>query len=363
MPAAHQFILNDNAGRRLGPLRYESASYSLSANTVGNLNLSLAYGVGPDIEAGQIIEVWRSPGYGMGLIPIDEFVVTSVTETVAAAGQAFYSVQASDLVWLLGGYANRYASTAWIGAADDYMRAIFRGNFLADGPGSGGTDPAPKRRSVAFGFNVTCEPDMSLAPKVKVTSPTGQVLSVMQGLAKKAMYPDGYPGITGRPIFFDLYASARNPLAFTFAVFPDQRGRDLTQHAPVTLRATVDLLKVEVAKDHSGEVNAVFYTAGTNKRVMADTSRSLLGPFARRESSAGATIDAAAALRDGLPQWAVRASLVDTANCVLGRDYWWGDAVLVVVDGLTYTMRLDALSISIDAAGNEQRSGRFNLVR
>jgi hypothetical protein len=365
MPAqpTHQFLLDDASGRLLGPLRYESASYSLAANATGTLNLTLAYGTGADIRAGQIVEVWRSPASGMALIPVDEFIITAVKSSITPSGARFYSITANDLVWVLGGYANRYANTTWVGAADDYMRLVFRGNLLADGPGDGSTDAAVKRRAVSFAIPMTCEANQSAGPGVKITSPTGQLLSVMQSVAKKAMYPDGYPGIAGRPLFFDLYASARNPLGFTFAVFCDQRGRDLTKNNPVVLSTTAELPQVEVEEDYASEVNAVFYTAGSLKRVKADTARSLRSPFARRESSAGETIDAVAALRDGLPGWSVRGSLVNTDNCVFGRDYWWGDAVLVAVGGLTYPMRLDAVSISVNADGAETRGARFNLIR
>lgn len=363
MPVSYVFLLNDIAGRLLGPLRYESASYSLAANAPGSLSLQLAAGSGADIVAGQIVEIWRSPGYGISLIPVDEFIVTSIKSTVAASGQRFYTIEGQDLPWLLAGYANRYASTVWQGDADDYMRAIFRGNFMADGPGDGSTSASPKRRSLTFSLPVVCEPDMGAGPSMMVTSPTGSVLNTMQAVAKKAMYPDGYPGIPGRALFFDLYAHQRNPLGFTFAVFADQRGRDLTTHNPITLTAAIELAQVEVEEAYASEVNAVFYTSGTNKRVKVDEQRSLRAPFARRESSAGATVDAVSALRDGLPGWGVRASLINTDTTVFGRDYWWGDAVNVVVSGQTYVMRLDSVSISLDAAGNESRGARFNLVR
>lgn len=363
MAVTHAFLLNDSAGRLLGPLNYESASYSLAANAPGSLSLQLAVGVGADIVAGQIIEIWRSPGYGIGMIPVDEFIVTGIKSTVAASGQRFYTLEGQDLPWVLAGYVNRYASTEWQGRADDYMRTIFRGNLLADGPGDGSTSPAPKRRSLAFTLPIVCEPNMSAGPQVQITSPTGSVLSIMQAVAKKAMYPDGYPDVPGRALFFDLYAHQRNPLGFTFAVFADQRGRDLTTHNPITLTAAVELSQVEVEEAYASEVNAVFYTAGALKRVKADTQRSLRAPFARRESSAGATVDAVSALRDGLPGWGVRASLVNTDTAVFGLDYWWGDAVNVVVSGQSYVMRLDSVSISLDAAGNESRGGRFNLVR
>lgn len=362
MASSHAFLLNDVAGRRLGPLGYESASYTMSANAPATLSLSLPLGVGADIDEGQIVEVWRTPGAPVPLWPQDEYIVTNVKRNVTASGNVFYAVDAQDMLWVLSGYVNRYGSNNWMGAADDYMRAVFRGNFMSDGPSDGNISAAARARSLMFSMNVKCEPDMGVGPKIKTTSPGGQVLSVLQATAKKAMVPDGYPSITGRPLFFDMYAHQRNPLGFTFAVFADQRGRDLTTHTPVILSVNRELMKVEIEQDFASEVNAVFYKTGATTRVRVDTARSLRGPLARREGSAGAVMDATTALREGIPPYQIRASLVDTANGVYGRDYSWGDAVLVNTGGQLLPMRLDTVSITLDAAGNEQKSGRLNLI-
>lgn len=362
MAWSFQFLLHDMYGRRLAPLHYESFSFSMAANASTTLSMQLVFAEGADITEHMLIEVWASPGYGVALWPWDEYIVSNVAQTIAQSGQRFYTLTAQDILWTLGGLVNRYASKVWIGAADDYMRWIFRGNVMADGPGDGSTDAGVRRRTPMFGLPIACEPDMALGPKIQVTSPGGQLLGIMQSAAKKAMQPaDGV--IPGRPLFFDMYASQRNPLGFTFAVFPDQRGRDLTAHTPVILTANREIIKTEIEQDFASEVNAVYYTAGTNQRVKVDTQRSLRAPFARRESTAGTTLDSVTALRDGRVPLQIRGALVDTDNCVFGRDYWWGDAVLVNTGALLLPMRLDTISISGDAAGNVQRGARFNLIQ
>jgi hypothetical protein len=159
-----------------------------------------------------------------------------------------------------------------------------------------------------------------------------------------------------------------NQIGFTFTTYTGQPGTDRTGDDAVYFgEEWGNLVYPELITDYLEEVTVV-YAAGQGEgsdRITAEvenTTRSGASPYNRREAfadardmetSAGVTDKADQALIKGGGIVSFSASLLDTDTTAFGRDWNFGDRVIVTYRGADYEGLIKAVIASMDDEGVE----------
>lgn len=233
------------------------------------------------------------------------------------------------------------------GPLDNIIKALVRENFIS------ATDTA---RNVS---GLTVEIDTSLAPSGVVQVSYQMLGQTIRDICETSRNAGTYLG-------FDIRASGAELL---FRTFTGQRGVDRSLSSGNALifgRQFRNVSSIEIEEDWEDSATIV-YAVGPGEgalrpAITAQIEADELGsPFGRIEalaSGSGRTSvelahDAASAIMQLGYTLSVDASAVDSDTCIYGRDYAWGDRVVVVEGDLSFEVMVDPVKISASVSGND----------
>lgn len=230
---------------------------------------------------------------------------------------------------------------------DNMMRAYVRENFV---------DPVDTARSLASYFAV--EADRNLGIHSEKTAAWIKILQICQDLARSS--EEG-----GQPLTFDVIATPESPI-YTFKLFYNTRGidRGLDSNNPLVFSQNLgNLTEVEVEEDYSEEGTAVYSLGGDSGasriyEVVLNDQAIRADPFNRiefsldvgdiDEESISVLIEAGlAALQGRRPRLRITGKTVDNGGVIYGRDYQYGDRVVVQEQGVQMNASVSAARITI----------------
>jgi hypothetical protein len=232
------------------------------------------------------------------------------------------------------------------GALDNIVKQLVRDNFI------GATDTD---RNVS---GLTVEANTALAPSATVQvayQPLGQVIRDLCEASREA----------GTYLGFDVRASGASLL---FRTFVGQRGVDRGFSSGNILlfgRQFGNVSSITIEEDWE-EAATIAYAVGPGEgplrpaitaRVAADELGSPFGRIEALATGSGRTSvelahDAAAAIMQLGYRLSVDAVAVDSDACIYGRDYSWGDRVVVVEDNVHYEVMVDPVRITASVSGD-----------
>ncbi len=363
--ANHEIILSNSSGLRLASL--ESAreiNYTRVLNGIGVCKIMLPenFDTSPLAVDGRL-EVWRAPEgqhQSLGFYGLVRRWVSETDEN-GLTSLAVYAMHLNELLKRrIIAYAAGSAQANKTAKLDDMMKAIVRENL--------GSLANANRDWSAQGFSV--QADLGLGPTKTKGFAWRNVLMVLQELSDTAVNE-------GTPIYFEIIYTS--PTSFEFQTFLNVRGMDhsLTSAQPVVVGVEFGTLaQPSLDSDYGEEVSHV-YAGGQQEEAartiveVSDTAREGTSPFNRREgfadarnesTTAGVTAAAQAALQAGRPVRRFGGNIIDTPGARYGIEWDFGDKVTTSYRGLQYTALIRAITVSVDAQGNERVAARLEVT-
>lgn len=234
--------------------------------------------------------------------------------------------------------------------ADNLMKAFLRENY--------GTLAVDTLRNLSVYFSI--EENKSLGQIVEKSASFQETFSVLTSLSNDSAE-------RGTKLFFDMNLDAQDKLIFR--VFKDKLGADrLTGSQAARFGAQFNnLTDIELEWNYEDEFTVV-YVGGMGQGAAQlveeekDNPRILKSPFGRRESYLTFTdIDVDTVLESEgksflwkhTPRIILNAKAIDTPSLQFGRNYFYGDRVLAVVDGMEFTCHVDAFSVGFEKEKEE----------
>lgn len=356
MGASYQLNYRNFSGTQIASLsNFLSMRMRRVVNGVGELELTLPYNVisGLGVRVDDLIEVYRSPGTGLGMLLEGETVwlVRSWTKSVDSDGYQSLTIAALDAIDLLKrrivAYPAESSQAQKTDQVDDMMKEIVAENF-----GSSVTDTL---RNVAAYISI--DPNLTAAPSMSKAFSRRNILTVFQELAEASC-------VAGTYLAFDLVRDFSKGMGFTFRTYTQQRGTDHRASAPIpVIFDPLNFSVIEVTKEMNYmEMKNSIYAGGMGEKdarligTAKDTdSISLSGlnlveffqDAINAATQSAVDTEAKATLREHRAQRTFVARQMDTSSLMYDRDYKFGDYVTSVVDDDILDVRLSAVDINV----------------
>lgn len=229
--------------------------------------------------------------------------------------------------------------------ADNLIKAFIRENY-----GSLATDTLRDLSSY-----ITIEENKSLGQIVEKTASYQNTFDVITALANDSAE-------RGTKLYFDMTQAASEKLIFR--VMKDKLGADRTSGSAAARfgQQYKNLTDIELEYNYQDEYTVV-YVGGMGQGAAQlveeekDNPRILKSPFGRRESYISFTdvdvdtvleSEGKAFLGKHTPRIALQAKAIDTPALQFGRNYFYGDLVKAVVDGMEFNCHVDAFSVRFE---------------
>lgn len=364
MATAYNFILKNRQGTIQYSLGgYTSASWGRGINKIGALTFETPVETFPVSISDAIdcrIEIWRKV-MGSTNAYLDGktcYFIRRVEETISKEGSNVLKITAYDTISLLSrriiAYdADSLEGTKW-DVTDDMMKEIVRENFT--------DEVSNANRDLSKYFEV--EVDKLKGPIIYVEVGWQNVLQVLQKIAD-ASYQEALGGEIGEQyLFFDVEYSPNAEKPFMFRTYIDHLGQDRTINGSSPLTVQAPSANIPVATkiyDYANEVNSVYalgqdYGSATETTIAEDEDRIALSPFNRQEVTVKANdtedieelqTEANEVLQRNRPKIYFEAEMLDSKEIIFGRDYNYGDKIMVNVSGTIFETLVSAYQIEV----------------
>lgn len=240
---------------------------------------------------------------------------------------------------------------------DNLIKALVRDNL-----GSLATDADRDKSDYLL-----VEADLGLGPSTSKSMSWRQLLPTVQELA-------GDAANLGTPVYFDVIRRPGDSQLFTLATWAGHRGVDRTGDNRVILSVRNGTLS-EIKWQYStiDERNYI-YVGGQNQKsdriiVEVESDRANLSPMARRElfvdarnsTKAGLQSDGEAAINKYRPTETFTTKIRDTKAIRFGRDYNYGDIIIVDIGRRVVNVRVDAVEVEV-SRGQESIKAQLKVV-
>lgn len=242
--------------------------------------------------------------------------------------------------------------------ADDMIKAIVRENMgtLAVNRDTLAADTA---RNLSALINV--EVDESLAPLIEKSFAWRKVLPTLQEIAQDSR-------LQGTYLAFDVVQKVPN--LWEFRTYTGQRGINRGQASGNAFNLSIEndrLNYVTLSGDYTREITYVYCGGqgeGNDRNIQeaTDVARATMTPFNRiedfvdaRDNEKPETVlaEANARLREMIPKYIINGHVLQTPSSIYGRDYNFGDIVVVKYMGMTYDVHLDGIHVTVENSGGE----------
>lgn len=304
------------------------------------------------LEADSRIEIWRDGRLEMETC----WLVQRVRVLHQAGGPAMIEIGAVPALSLLArrivAYAVGSPQAERIAPADVLLKALVRENW-----GSAASDPARNQSDW-----------LRVAPDATGTGSAVPVIALAvarQVLLDVAQQASAAAHAAGTLLWFDIVRLT--PTLLEFRTYSGARGTDRTHSARqlVLTPDTPGVQQISFSNDHEDAV-ALVYAAGQGAERMrqivalGDPARIARSPFARRERLLDArtardddqlTTAAQRALAQGQPRQTVQVQLRSVAGFAYGREWAWGDRVLVAVAGRVIPATITTVEVQVTYTG------------
>lgn len=332
----------------------------------GNFDLSL-------LAVDGLIEVYRSyGGVSLGLEGDTAFFIRHPFIKDNEDGTRFIHVKAFSAFELLkrrivAYYAgSSYAEKVKI-PWDDLMREFMEENY-----GTEAVDPdtlaADPDRDLSPWLDI--EPDYSWGASFDKAAAWQNISDTLLEVAEDVRN-------SGQYCSFDVVRTS--PAHFEFRVYLGPRGVDHSADSPVPVVVSQErknLLAPSLDFDWEEERNFIYGTGQGKKdervlKTARDNARIGLSPFNRREYNQDARqaeledsvqAEANSALEEHRPKRIFTGSISQTAGCIYGIHWKWGDIVTAEYMGLSIDCHVDAVTVAVDENGVEAVTGALRSV-
>lgn len=356
-----QIIVTDPQGEQLAVLDdLVSVSYARRLGQIGAATVTLAE---EDIDPSHIhvdgrLEFWRDvAGRPVRDTETSFFLRRPQRERTAQGVRVILGgPSAMDLLRRrIVAYPAGSAQAEKSGPASDLMKAVARENLGPDA-----TDPARNLDPDLWAV----DGDDGSGPTLSKGFSRRELLEVDRELSEASV-------TASDPVFYDVVADGRG---FRFRTYPSQRGRDrgIGSDEPLIFSAQMETLADEsLVEDYSNEATFI-YAGGQGEesdRAIAtaeDAVRSGRSPFGRIERWVDARAignltslqgEADAGLAGGRPRIEGSATLLSTPAALYGRDWGFGDRVVLDVFGRHLDVLVEGVQVTIAEDGTEQIQG------
>ena len=370
MAGSYELWLCDDHGVRIAQIDYALGfSASRVVNGIGRCTVQLPNTFDTSLLApDRMIQVWRAPvGGNLSLwrayfLRRWQFLTLSDGEIIMIYGPDVNELLTRRAVVAFSGEA-QCAKTDY---ADDMMKEIVT-ESLADG-----VAPTPDAGTRAWP-DLTVAADVNLGPTLTDAFAWQQLMTasgsgVLIDISKAAK-------TAGTEVFFDIVPNVitSKSINFQFVTNINQPGADLTDRV-VFDQERGNLKTPSLDFDYESEINYV-YGAGQGEagsreiQQVYDADRYGASQWNRRETvrdarnqpdADGVREAARAELSEGRPKLRFSGVPVDTEGTRFGIDWDMGDKVTARYRGYTFVSIIRAISISVNDAGEETISARFD---
>ncbi len=304
----------------------------------------------PLLEADSRIEIWRDGRLEMETC----WLVQRVRVLHPAGGSAVIEIGAVPALSLLArrivAYAVGSPQAERTAPADVLLKALVRENW-----GSAASDPA---RNQSDWLRVA--PDAA-GMGASEPAPVIALATARQVLLDVAQHASAAAHAAGTLLRFDVVR--HTPALLEFRTYLGARGTDRTHPARLLVLTpdTPGVQQISFSDDHEDAVSLV-YAAGQGAErtrqivALGDPARIARSPFARRErlldartarDDAQLATAAQRALANGQPRQTVQVQLRSVAGFAYGREWAWGDRVLVAVAGRVIPATITTVEVQV----------------
>lgn len=347
--------LKTPGGKRIALIeRFTRLQYTLAANQVGvaKLDLPPSFNLAAVQEDSQL-EIYRQvPGGTRYLEGETVWLIRDWEEMIDQQGYEGITLLAYTANEQLDRPIVAYASGSSQASKsdeeiDNMMKALVRENF-----GALATDPDRD-----FSAYLGVEADTSAGPESSKAVAWRQLLAVLRELAQDA-------DDKGSPVFFDVIKEPGGN-SLRFVTFSGQRGtnhgKEAGQRVILSPRSGT-LSEVRRSYQTSQERNLIYVGGqgeGSEREVItvSDTARIGVSPTNRREyfadarnteAAAGLTAEGQATLKNFRVREVFSAKLRDSQAVKYGREYKFGDRLVMEFKNRVVEVRLDAVEVTMD---------------
>jgi hypothetical protein len=362
--------MRDAYGNMLGVIRnWHRLEYFRKENAVGYMYLDLDPSqVDPlifaNLQVDYRFEPWRQVGGNVPYLDGETiFFLRKWGYSIDSSGRERFRLECTDANYILASHNCAYSSDdgkAVISSlpAEDAIKTIVDENM-----GSAATDTT---RDLTTYMTIQAVGLTPAGPTVtEYQYSRRQILDVLQDLANYSLKNGTY-------LVFDIVYVT--PSTLQFRTYQNQRGLDHGRDSGdiVTVsRERKNLEEPDLTEDHTDEWTYI-YAGGQAEGggdIIATASNTVemgLSPFNRREkwlSSNATTSDAVQADADLAvmtyrQKYSLSGRIIDTAGCLDGVHYRWGDRIYAEYRGKGFDAHLDVMHVTIQE-GKEIRENRF----
>lgn len=348
----------DPQGNRIAQLdSFLSLTYTRTVNGVNRLIMDLD----PNIDRSMFkidgrLSVYRMAASGALSLDTETIWFIRVTrEITLSSGEKRFVVIADNALYLLQGrivaYAAGEAESDKSGLADDMIKAIVRENL-----GALATDTL---RDLSAYLDIAA--DLGQGPSVDKAFSWRKILPVLQEISGQT-----YELLS--PVYFDITSPVYGTLQFQ--TYVGQRGTDRSRASnnPLILSEEIgNISNAEYEENYENEENYI-YAGGQGEGLgreieeVSDDARIALTPFNRKEGfrdsrqgATGASLEAEgySQLYEGRPRMKFSCKLIDSDAIRYGRDWFWGDKVVVQYSGKEFECLITTVAVQV--SGGEEK--------
>lgn len=368
--ASYEVWLDTPGGQRVKLLdQFSRLDYTRKLNTIGRFLIEVPADTVPDslVRRDAIIEIWRTlPGQPSALLG-GGFL--KGWEYADNEGMDILTLMGVDGLWLLQSRRVAYASgTAYATKsdyADDMIKAVLRENL-----GASATDT--DRDLSGYGFSVAS--DVSLGATVDRDLAWKTVLSAAKDIADASR-------AKGTPLYYNVMPVVLSPTQIGWQFYTNvnqlHADRASSDNLPTVFgREWGNLEGARLVVNHENEITYT-YVAGQGDAgdrataEVSDAARLSQSIWGRIEDyiqnnntfeSASLTDTGYAALNAGRPTRTLTGNLKDTPQTRYGVHWNFGDRVVVMHRGLTYSALVDSVALAVGADGSEQIAAQIEVT-
>lgn len=353
MKINYSLLISDAFGNRLLTNPYFfSGEYVRGENTIGSLTVRFPGNISSEFFKWHgRIEIWRSiDGAPATLVENTVWLINKITRQISGK-ERIWEIEAacanSILATRIVDYNQGNSYTLKLAAADDLGKAVVRENL-----GSLVTDSTRDISSY-----LTVEANTTLGPTVKLAFENQNVFDVLSDLAEASAQLGTY-------LVFDVTYEGN---LFVFRSYTNYRGNDHRfpsgSAGPILIGPEFgNFIGASVSTDYSsawsrGIVSGESVAGVYAKARVNNTDLQSQSPFGLVESyettqnqvadSTLLTSEANALVRRGTAKIKIAGSVANTPNFVYGLHWGWGDFLTVQIDGFSYDVHIDKVSVPI----------------
>jgi hypothetical protein len=361
--------MRDAYGNMLGVIRnWHRLEYFRKENAVGYMYLDLDPSqVDPlifaNLQVDYRFEPWRQVGGNVPYLDGETiFFLRKWGYSIDSGGRERFRLECADANYILASHNCAYASDDGMAVisslpAEDAIKTIVDENM--------GAAAIDTTRDLTAYMTIQAVGLTPAGPTVtEYQYSRRQILDVLQDLANYSLKNGTY-------LVFDVVYVT--PALLQFRTYQDQRGLDHGSDSGdiVTVsRERKNLEEPDLSEDHSDEWTYIYAGGydGDSQVVVTATNAVEMGlsPFNRREkwiSSNASTTDAMQsdadlAVMEFRQKNSLSGRIIDTAGCLDGVHYRWGDRIYAEYRGKGFDAHLDVMHVTIQE-GKEIRENRF----